>query len=214
MGDFIQPDFSELLMKRTALFTVFLFLAVQGAFAGLYFDTKASYVHSWSTHDSSSDKINQDNMYGCMAGVGYYIHEQFNIRVEGGYHYVEPVRETVDGSYTADSLGLYVSMEFIPFIPLLADIRLFLINSFSVGYIHVSLNTEDMPNPPPGESDTGIQVLVSTGVLYQFSQHVAPFITIGWSGIYYQGEWKDTVSNMVNVTFGVRFFLFNPRTLE
>lgn len=198
-------------MKRILPLMILFILASSASYAGVFIDTQGMYSHSWSTHEGD-DSINRDNCYGALVGLGYYIHEQVNIRVAGGYFYSIPVRETVDGDYTAQAMGFFFSLEFIPYIPLLSENRLFLLNNLTVGYTNTTVDFDTDMMEETG--DTAIQLMLSVGILFQWTQHIAPYFTMGWTGIYYQGDWKESDTNQLLMTLGVRFFLYSPRTLQ
>ena len=56
--------------------------------------------------------------------------------------------------------------------------------------------------------ETGVTVGIWTGVKFDVSQHVSPFIDIGYHYSFFSGELKNELIHGVHLMFGVRFILW------
>jgi hypothetical protein len=202
-------------VKKTWILVAFFctITSVASATPDIYFDMKGIFTRNWDTRTKSYYTSTMAfNAYGGMAGIGMYLHPQFNIRLDGGYTYGYSESSNPSSKFELGSTIFIGTAEFIPYIPFLGAYRVFLINSISIGYTGIKLF-----NTPPTNTENeghGIYLGFSTGVLYQFSQHFAPFITIGWSKIFFNENWSTMTNNGFTVSAGVRFFLFRTNTIE
>jgi len=66
----------------------------------------------------------------------------------------------------------------------------------------------------PGISDSGVYLALHTGVEYDLTQHIAPFVEIGYGFSYYTGDLDGSNSHSFNFLFGIRVTIGGNKSIS
>jgi hypothetical protein len=62
--------------------------------------------------------------------------------------------------------------------------------------------------------DSGLCVEITTGIQWNATQHVAPFVDIGYHQSYYTGNLQDASIGGFQAMAGIRFYIFNVKSID
>ena len=192
---------------------VITFLSIaESASANFFIDAAGLWGHSWSEREGENSE-GEDRLWGGGLSFGIYLDRQVTIKLSGGYVYGMGLTPKEAAGATSSMIYTHVGLDFIPYFSFLNENRIFWISSISAGIISMDVNI-DNSYVQYEESIRGIQFILSTGILYQFTQHIAPYITVGYNRMAFFGKWEGSSADTLTVNVGVRFFLFSPHSIN
>jgi len=166
------------------------------------------YIEPFAAYINAGDAKNQ---IGFGSNFGIDVADGFKIVYQSMYSLMKVKEEiasipvTKDYSHMTQLLGI----EYIPPIPFLSKMRLKWKNSLLTGYSSTKVKIDDS-----GEAkDSGISALFLTGIEFDVSQHISPFIQAGWQHSFYFQDFKDSKIYGIQVIAGIKFSIFRQKEL-
>ncbi len=188
-------------MKKIIFTALFLTIFAAPSFANIYIDPFLGYVNAGDAK----------NQIGFGGSLGMDITSDLTAVYRGAYSFkkdtYEVLTETKDKEYT--HMTHLFGVEYIPEIGILKKIRLRWKNTILAGYSSTSIDIQDTGD----SSDSGFAYAVSTGIIWDLSQHACPFIEAGWHQSYYMNDFKDSDILGFEILVGFRFSIWSQRDI-
>jgi len=179
-----------------ALISVFIFSSV--SYASVFMDLNGAYV---MTGDA-------ETQYGGGGAFGFSIAPDLSLLAKGTYSTVTKNLGDPDEMEYKHWTSLF-GFEYTPIIPFLERYRLSWKSMFLAGLssteVSDTLNNEDY-------SDTGFAMAIMTGIKYDATQNISPFINIGYHYSMYWKDMEDASINGFQAEIGVRFYFTGSRS--
>jgi len=178
-------------VKRILLILLGLSLWIPSARAAVYLEGVAAYTNAGKA----------DTMLGFGAGVGFQAGENINIFLRGLSHTKTENAGTMDkAEYSHDMvMGIFEYAYAFPTAPFRW------ITSFGVG---MTMTEVQKDSQSVDLSEMGMAFGVWTGFLWTATQHIAPYLQIGYHKSMYSEDFEGENVGGYQVLFGVRFTLF------
>jgi len=178
-------------VKRILVALCGVFLSASVASAAVYLDGMAAYTNAGEA----------ETMLGFGAGVGFQAGENINIFIRGLTHSKTKDAGTVDeAEYRHDMvMGVFEYAYAFPEAPFQW------ITSFGIGMTKTGV---EQKNLSVELSETGVGLGVWSGFLWTATQHIAPYLQIGYHKSMYAEDFEGENVGGYQVLFGVRFTLF------
>ncbi len=178
-------------MKRILVALCGVFLSASVASAAVYLDGMAAYTSAGEA----------ETMLGFGAGVGFQAGENINIFIRGLTHSKTEDANTVDeAEYGHDMvMGVFEYAYTFPTAPFRW------ITSFGVGMTKTRVEQKSLSVEL---SETGVGFGAWTGFLWMATQHIAPYLQIGYHKSMYAEDFEGENVGGYQVLFGVRFTLY------
>jgi hypothetical protein len=189
----------KLLFKITCIVAVFLVVPSQNALANIYADFIGVY-------NDTGDAEAQYG-FGFLAGVG--ISKDVSFIARGVMTSLsENVNDPDEAKY---SHKMYMGgVEYGYSIP---AYRLVWRSSLLLGYSMTDV--EERVNYVKSKTDdSGVCFEITTGIQWNATQHVAPFIDIGYHQSYYTGNLQDASIGGFQAMLGIRLYIFNVKSID
>lgn len=185
-------------MKRILVIILFMLLTTANSFAVVFIDAFGANV----------DAGDMENQLGYGLGFGIDINSDLNFIVRSALtSAIKDKDKTTETDY--EHFTALAGLEYIPQIPALRSLRLSWKNSFLLGMSNSEVSVENVQN---GEvSDMGVACAFWTGLQYDLTQVISPFIDLGYHSSFYQNKLEDASVNGYQIAFGIRFYLTGSR---
>ncbi|HSV97713.1 MAG TPA: hypothetical protein VLM75_12395 [Spirochaetota bacterium] len=178
-------------MKRILVGLCGVFLSASVASAAVYLDGMAAYTNAGEA----------ETMLGFGAGVGFQAGENINIFIRGLAH-----SKTEDAN-TADEAGYRhdMVMGVFEYAYAFSEVPFHWIASLGVGMTKTGVERKNLMIEL---SETGVAFGAWTGFLWMATQHIAPYLQVGYHKSMYADDFEGENVGGYQVLFGVRFTLF------
>lgn len=185
-------------MKKVLAIILFILISASNSFAVIFVDGFGAYVNAGD----------MENQLGFGAGLGFDINSDLNFLFRAAMTSVTENKDETDETDYEHFTAL-AGVEYVPQINALRSYRLSWKNSILVG---MSNSEASMENVQKGEvSDMGVACAFWTGLQYDMTQIISPFIDLGYHSSFYQNKLKDESIRGYQVAFGIRFYLTGSR---
>ncbi|HOP29333.1 MAG TPA: hypothetical protein P5120_05575 [Spirochaetota bacterium] len=185
-------------MKKVLAIILFIFISTADSFAVIFVDAFGANV----------DAGDLENQIGFGLGLGFDINSDLNFILRTAMTSVtEDKDKTTETEY--DHFTALAGIEYVPQIPALRNFKMSWKNSFLIGMSNSEVSVENVQD---GEvSDMGVACAFWTGLQYDLTQVISPFIDLGYHSSFYQNKMEDASVHGYQVAFGIRFYLTGSR---
>ncbi|HPR38109.1 MAG TPA: hypothetical protein PLT13_10985 [Spirochaetota bacterium] len=185
-------------MKKVLAIILFIFISTADSFAVIFVDAFGANV----------DAGDLENQIGFGLGLGFDINSDLNFILRTAMTSVtEDKDKTTETEY--DHFTALAGIEYVPQIPALRNFKMSWKNSFLIGMSNSEVSVENVQD---GEvSDMGVACAFWTGLQYDLTQVISPFIDLGYHSSFYQNKMEDASVRGYQVAFGIRFYLTGSR---
>ncbi|PKL18281.1 MAG: hypothetical protein CVV49_06765 [Spirochaetae bacterium HGW-Spirochaetae-5] len=186
-------------MKKLFLIVFIFFISISSSFAAFFIDGQGNYIATGEL----------DPVTGWAAGIGFGVTDDVNFLLRAS------VSETTENEGLASELKYEYSyaaagIEYIPPIPMLEKYRIYWKNAVNIG---ASMFEVSFANGEDDGVGPGVYTSFHTGLQYNFTQIIAPYIDFGYHKSFYDST-KDVSIRGYQVSLGIRFYLFGSRDYE
>lgn len=183
-------------MKKLLAIVLFLFLSVTNSFAAFFIDGLGAYVNAGDL----------ENQTGGGIGLGFDINPNLNFLFRTVYTTVTKDRNTTNEA-TYDHVSALAGVEYVPRIQALSDYRL----SWKTSILAGMSNSEVDVKAADSASDMGFACALWTGLQYDLTQIISPFIDLGYHTSFYSDKLKDASVKGYQIAVGIRFYINGSR---
>jgi len=185
-------------LKKVLAIILFIFISTADSFAVIFVDAFGANV----------DAGDLENQIGFGLGLGFDINSDLNFILRTAMTSVtEDKDKTTETEY--DHFTALAGIEYVPQIPALRNFKMSWKNSFLIGMSNSEVSVENVQD---GEvSDMGVACAFWTGLQYDLTQVISPFIDLGYHSSFYQNKMEDASVRGYQVAFGIRFYLTGSR---
>jgi len=189
---FAQYSIKETPLKKilAAVFLLFIFSSV--SYASVFMDLGGSYV-------MAGDAKNQ---YGATGTLGFSIHKDASFIAKSTYSTVTENQGDPDEVKYTHFTNLF-GFEYTPYIPVLERYRL---SWKSMALFGISQTEIDDSSTGDSSSEMGPAFAILTGIKFDATQTLAPFINIGYHYSMYRKDLKDLSIQGFQAEIGIRFY--------
>ena len=184
-------------MKKfhSILFALIIIFSASVLKANFLFDVSGMY----------NDVGDAKTQYGLGMSAGYNIHRDIILSFKFYMSEVtENANEANETKYSYDSWGLGIEYG-MPINQVRSTWRNSLVISMS------STRAEEYGYD---SSDDGVSFLLTTGIQFNATQHIAPFVDIGYHYSYHTGNLEDENISGVRINVGIRFAWFDTKNID
>jgi hypothetical protein len=186
-------------LKKLLLIVFIFFISITSSFAAFFIDGQGNYIATGEL----------DPVTGWAAGIGFGLTDDVNFLVRAS------ISETTENKDLATEMNYEYAyaaagIEYIPPIPIFEKYRVYWKNAVNIGASMFEVSSKD------GEDDgvgPGVYTSFHTGLQYNFTQIIAPYIDLGYHKSFYDSS-KDVSIKGYQVALGVRFYIFGNRDYE
>lgn len=189
-------------MKKILAIILFILISASNSFAVIFVDGFGAYVNAGD----------MENQLGFGGGLGFDINSDINFIFRTAVSSVtENKGETDETDY--EHFTALAGIEYVPQIQALRELRLSWKNSILAGMSNseASLENGSTTSTDSDVSDTGFACCFWTGLQFDLTQIISPFIDLGYHYSYYTNDFDDASINGYQVAFGIRFYLTGSR---
>jgi len=185
-------------LKRIAAIILFLFIATTNSFAVFFIDGFGANV----------DAGDMENQRGYGAGFGFDLNQDLN------FLFRTAITSATDNLNDPDEIEYehftaLAGVEFIPRIQALSNYRISWKTSILAGVSNSDMEIDEMYGE--SESEMGIACSFWTGLQYDLTQIVSPFIDLGYHSSFYTDKLKDASIQGYQIALGIRFYITGSR---
>ncbi len=184
-------------MKKLLAIILFVFLSVTNSFAAFFIDGLGAYVNAGDL----------ENQTGGGLGVGFDINPNLNFLFRTVYTTATKDKNTVSEA-TYDHVSALAGVEYDPRFQALGNYRLRWKTSILVG---MSNSEVDVKAATETVSDMGLACAFWTGLQYDLTQVISPFIDLGYHTSFYNDKLKDASVRGYQIAAGIRFYINGSR---
>jgi len=185
-------------LKKVLAIILFLFISTANSFAAIFVDAFGANV----------DAGDMENQIGFGLGLGFDINSDLNFIFRTAMTSVtEDKDKTTETDY--EHFTALAGIEYVPHIPSLRNLRMSWKNSFLVGMSNSEASMEQVQDGDV--SDMGVACSFWTGLQFDMTQVISPFIDLGYHSSFYQNKLEDASIRGYQVAFGIRFYLTGSR---
>ncbi len=183
-------------MKRYSLivFAAMLLMPILAKAGNFSFDVIGAY-------NNVGDAKNQP---GLGFGLGYQVHKDFNIITRTIFSFVTENKNKPD-QIKYEHLMSMGGVEYVYFFP---QYRLFWRSSFTIGYSETMIRSRTATGDYELR-DKGANFAFSTGIQWIATQHLSPFLDLGYHNSYYYGDFEESKIGGYQILLGIRVYIFN-----
>jgi hypothetical protein len=186
-------------LKKLLLIVFIFFISITSSFAAFFIDGQGNYIATGEL----------DPVTGWAAGIGFGLTDDVNFLVRAS---ISETTENKDLATEMNYVYAYAAagIEYIPPIPIFEKYRVYWKNAVNIGASMFEVSSKD------GEDDgvgPGVYTSFHTGLQYNFTQIIAPYIDLGYHKSFYDSS-KDVSIKGYQVALGVRFYIFGNRDYE
>lgn len=186
-------------MKKLFLIVFIFFISITSSFAVFFIDGQGN-----SMATSELDPVS-----GWAVGIGFGITDDVNFLLRAS------ASEAIEDKGLAGELKYEysyaaVGIEYIPPIQILEKYRIYWKNAVNIG---TSMFEVSFANGEDDGVGPGVYTSFHTGLQYNFTQVIAPYIDLGYHKSFYDST-KDISIKGYQVALGVRFYIFGSRDYE
>ena len=175
-----------------------IFCGITSSYAVFFIDGQGYYA---STGDF-------DPVSGFGGGIGFSLTDDVNFLVKCGTESNTENKNTVN-ELTYDYNFFTGGLEYIPSIDILNRYRLYWKSSLNLGWAEFS---SEMPEVNDSDkSEVGFHVSFWTGLQFNFTQYIAPFIDLGYHKTFFTTSGSDLSITGWQAALGVRFYIGGNR---
>lgn len=186
------------ILKKLIIIVLIIFSGITSSFAVFFVDGQGFYA---ATGD-------YEPVSGFGIGIGLSLTDDINFLIKGitGSN-TENKDKTDELSY--DYNIVTGGIEYIPPIDILNRYRLYWKNSLNLGWAEFK---SEMPEVNDSDkSDMGFHLSFWTGLQFNFTQYIAPFIDLGYHKTFFSVSNSDLSISGWQAAFGVRFYIGGSR---
>ncbi|MBN1533903.1 MAG: hypothetical protein JXA20_14635 [Spirochaetes bacterium] len=196
-------------MKRILLGTLFAALFSTAATANVFVDGYGALVGAGSARWQ----------YGGGGALGFTLTRDFNILYRGMYSLYSKDRDFENVNYNPT----YYELNFDHMMHLVGLEYMFPIDRFRLQWrssVMAGFSMTTMEYEPVSggltqtKEDTGLSIALWTGIQFNATQHISPFIDLGMHMSFYQSELSDKSIVGLHVMVGVRFYIGDNRRID
>ncbi len=181
-------------MKRIIILILsFIILSYGNAFSALNIDLNALYTQGGDL----------ENLTGVGGAITIDLVRNLNVFVRSSYNQATKNSDKPD----EENYTYIMYMGGVQYLLQISDTQLFWSNSAAIGA--AAAESEIYVNSVGTTlEETGMCVAYWTGLLYNWTQHISPYIEIGYHKAFYSVDFEDADVSGFQFIFGVRFTLF------
>lgn len=185
-------------MKRILAIIIFFFIASVNSYAVFFIDGYGAYINAGDLK----------NQLGGGLGLGTDINSDLNFLFRAASTSATENPDDPD-EVNYEHLTALAGVEFVPQIQELRNYRLSWKTSILAGISNSEVEMENVSGK--SDSEMGFACAIWTGLQYDVTQVVAPFIDLGYHSSFYRDKMKDASVQGYQVAFGIRFYLTGNR---
>jgi len=186
-------------LKKLLVAVFIFFISITSSFAAFFIDGQGNYIATGEF----------EPVIGWAGGIGFGITDDVNFLLRASlseYTENKGLDDELQYEYSYAAAGI----EYIPPIAILEEYRVYWKNAINIGASDFEVSVPDGDSEGVGP---GVYVSFNTGLQYNFTQLIAPYIDLGYHKSYYDTT-KDVSITGYQVALGVRFYLFGSRNYE
>ena len=185
-------------MKKILAIILFIFISVTNSFAVFFVDGFGANV----------DAGDLETQYGFGGGLGFSITSDLNFLFRSTWTSLTENKDKIDET-DYEHFTAFGGVEYTPKIPLLSKYRLNWRNSILAGFSNSEVSIKNVED---GEvSDSGFACCFWTGIQYDLTQIVSPFLDLGYHSSFYINDFDDDSVRGYQIALGIRFYLTGSR---
>lgn len=185
-------------MKKLIITLFIILCGITSSYAVFFIDGQGFYA---ATGDF-------DPVSGYGGGLGFSLTDDVNFLIKGGVESNTEKKDTIN-ELTYDYNFVTGGLEYVPSIDLLNRYRLYWKSSLNFGW---AMFKSEMPEVDDSDkSDMGFHVSFWTGLQFNFTQYIAPFIDLGYHKTFFTAGSSDLSITGWQAAFGVRFYIGGSR---
>ncbi len=187
-------------MKKILIGILIFFISSTSSFANFYIDGFASYI------DAGDAKI----LPGTGIALAFDIHRNVNLIARGGLNTITKRSDSYISS-KKDKYSHTMGLAGIEYTYHIYKYRLGWKSSLLAGGSSTKIElketfTDTSINPTSTkDSDTGMSAAIWTGIQFYATQHISPFLDVGYHYSYYSNDFKDDSIYGFHMMIGIRF---------
>lgn len=183
-------------MKKILAVLIFLLISTTNSFAVIFVDGFGAYINAGD----------MENQLGGGLGFGFDISRNLNLLFRAADTTVTKDKNKLN-EVTFEHTTILGGVEFVPVIPALNNYRVDWKTSLLAGISDSNADFENFGS----ESEMGFACSLWTGLQFNLTQVVSPFIDLGYHYSFYNDKMKNASIRGYQIAFGIRFYLTGNR---
>jgi len=185
-------------LKKILVIILFIFLSTADSFAVFFVDGFGANI----------DAGDLETQYGFGGGLGFNITSDLNLLFRSTLTSVTENQDKIDETEYEHFTAL-AGVEYTPKIPILSRYRLNWRSSILAGFSNSEVSIENVEDGDA--SDSGFACSFWTGIQYDLTQVISPFLDLGYHSSFYINDFDDASVNGYQIALGIRFYLTGSR---